>query len=193
MGYSLYEKFLLPDRQQWRYRWLDKAKLFGCNEGKIPWLLEQQMKRTGEAPEKWHLDISDALAKEASPNHALVINLKPREQTLLSLYELLDVWGHSTEDWTPLMFRLRGLYIDENPHPYAENDFIRSYGECDEPIFSMLYVNGGTEGGKIKGPFTPPGPSSTNSTLLWPETFMYFWHQARRYGAGHSGVRVTPL
>ena len=45
----------------------------------------------------------------------------------------------------------------------------------------MIHVRGGTvEEGKIVGKWTLPGPSPSNSVLLWPDTLEYFTSEARK-------------
>ena len=52
--------------------------------------------------------------------------------------------------------------------------------EIEDPIFSMMYLSGTIIQGKITGRWTPPGPSPTNSVLLWPDTFQYFSSEAQK-------------
>ena len=178
--YALYE-ISAPNNEK-RYRFEKQVSLFGSKSGYVPWLLTHQLDPGSSEPKKWHVEIPDALSQAGHQNRALMINLKPNSATPnLSLYELLDVWGYSDSGWTPVMLRLRGLYMDEDPSLVDENDFSRTTRDCDEPIFSMMYLRGTIQRGALKGRWTPPGPSSTNSVLLWPEVLEYFWHEARRY------------
>ena len=111
-------------------------------------------------------------------NQTLIIDLKPRNaRRNLSLYEVSDVWGVSYSSWTPIMLHLRGLFIDEDPDCFDTKDFVRRPEEIDEPIFSMMYLQGGVKNGRLEGKWIPPGPSSTNGVLLWPEDFEYFLQQ----------------
>ena len=111
-------------------------------------------------------------------NQTLIIDLKPRNaRRNLSLYEVSDVWGVSYSSWTPIMLHLRGLFIDKDPDCFDTKDFVRRPEEIDEPIFSMMYLQGGVRNGHLEGRWIPPGPSSTNGVLLWPEDFEYFLQQ----------------
>ena len=178
--YALYETSATSDGK--RYRFGKRVSLFGSRSGYVPWLLTHQLDPASSEPKKWHVEISDALSRADYQNQTLIINLKPKNTTPnLSLYELLDVWGHSASGWTPVLLRLRGLFVDEDPSPNRENDFLRTTRECDEPIFSMMYLSGTIRDGVLMGRWTPPGPSPTNSVLLWPETLEYFWNEARPY------------
>ena len=179
--YALYEISSVTSDEN-RYRKKEKISLFGSRSGYVPWLLTHQLDSASSEPWRWHVVILDALSKAGHQSHTLVINLKPNSTTPnLSLYELLDVWGYSASGWTPVLLRLRGLFVDEDPNPANEDDFLRRTSECDEPIFSVMYLNGTIRNGVLEGRWTTPRPSPTNSVLLWPETFEYFWNEARPY------------
>ena len=164
------------------YRFIESVSLFGCNEGYIPWLLGRSIKPQQNEPFRWHLDVHEALSKEDMKNRALIIDLKPNNVRMsLSLYEIADVSGVSDSGWTPIMFRLRGLFVEHDPEGIDDDDFIRQDDEIDEPIFSMLYLNGSVREGKLIGRWTAPRASPTNSALLWPQTLEYFAGEARRF------------
>ena len=74
---------------------------------------------------------------------------------------------------------LRGLFVDADSSAFNDKDFIRLPSEVDDPIFSMMYLAGTVLAGAMHGRWTPPGPSPTNSVLLWPDTFNYFAEKAR--------------
>jgi hypothetical protein len=76
------------------------------------------------------------------------------------------------------MLHLRGLLVDENPTDFDELNFERDESDVIDPIFSMMYLNGTILQNRLSGRWTPPGPSSTNSVLLWPETLRYFCREA---------------
>lgn len=175
--YALYEKREEPNG--YRYLFERKVSLFGYKSGYIPKLLAKTLRGTDSQPFSWHVDVDRELNDSGSPKHTLVINLKPKAAIPnLSLYELVDVWGFSSSGWTPLMFYLRGLFVDEVPNAYNEKDFLRFPKELHDPIFSMMYLSGTIEKGKVVGKWTLPGPSPTNSVLLWPEPFKYFEEKA---------------
>jgi len=48
------------------------------------------------------------------------------------------------------------------------------FNENAEIIYSLLYMQGDFHDGKVRGTWNAPRPSSTNTPLLWPETFEYF-------------------
>ena len=175
--YALYEKVAQVD--SYRYRFAEGVSLFGCNNGYTPWLLLKTMERTASEPLPWHLDIGAALRTVDQGDHALIINLKPNSKTAnLSLYEVMEVFGYSADGWTPVMLYLRGLFVDEDPSRFDAQDFVRAPADAEDPVFSMMYLNGTVRNGALDGRWTTPGPSSTNSVLLWPSAFTYFAEQA---------------
>jgi hypothetical protein len=177
--YVLYKKFKIDNG--YKYVFQEQTSLFGCNSGYIPYLLQKLLKPKDTEPFAWELDLNKAFKQEDMENYVLVINLKPySKEPNLSLYELVKVWGYSAFGWTPVMFYIRGLFIDENPHSFDEKNFFRKEEEIEDPIFSMLYLHGTVINGKISGRWTPPSPSSTNSVLLWPDTFKYFSREAEK-------------
>lgn len=180
--YALYKK--LKDTNGYKYEFQKKVSLFGCNCGYIPDFLRKQLGGEETEPHKWKLDLKTAFEKEGKENNVLVINLKPNSKNL-SLYELVRVWGYSSSGWTPIMIYIRGLFIDGDPHPFNDRYFVRKEEEIEDPIFSMMYLNGTISQGKISGKWTPPGPSPTNSVLLWPDVLDYFSSMAKQITDGN--------
>ena len=78
------------------------------------------------------------------------------------------------------MIHIRGLFIDGDPMLVDEQGFVKNTKDVEDPVFSMMYLSGTVRGGKIVGKWTPPGPSSTNSVLLWPDTLEYFSSEAKK-------------
>ena len=144
-------------------------------------MLNSSLAPSANEPLKWHIPVATALERAGYPQHALIINLKPDSRTPnLSLYEVMGVWGSSSAGWTPIMFHLQGLFIDEDPTRFNDRDFRRAYSDIEDPIFSMMYLHGTVREGKIFGPWTPPRPGATNSVLLWPDTLQYFSGEAAK-------------
>jgi hypothetical protein len=134
----------------------------------------------------WHLPIRDLL-QIAEPGHALVINLQPNDKKKLSLFELMDVWGHSHNGWTPMMFHLRALFIEEDTAKCSHEEFTRKSPELGDPIFTMTYLyDSSVKDGHLTGRWTPPRPGATNSVLLWPDTFQLFTSAAQKIFARES-------
>ena len=120
----------------------------------------------------WHASDAEILQniEGAKSEQEFVIDLKPNAKGNLSLYRLLDVWGFSYDNWTPLALRLECLFVDEYRDdseefkksfllPLAERDFVGEF----------LFVQGGTEGGTWNW-----GPAGrVNGALLWRDAFDY--------------------
>jgi len=177
--YALYSK--LPQGMGHRYTFKKQVSLFGCNSGYIPYLLKAGLSNTATEPFPWHVNIDRAMNSIGEIGDTLIINLKPNSSAPnLSLYEVADVWGYSSSGWTPVMFYLKGLFVDEDPASFNETDFTRQIAEIEDPIFSMMYLAGTVRAGNIEGRWTPPGPTPTNSVLLWPDTFEFFADEAKK-------------
>jgi hypothetical protein len=160
-----------------RYEFQQPEKLFGrSGEGYIFWLLEPKVPKNQEQPYKWHLDVLSELgAHPEFRDSTLVIDLRPKQKrTGLFLYELMDVWGYSAHDWTPIMLRLHGLLVGDDPSSVNEKDFVRKDSEIVRPIYEFLYLNGWVAHGELMGPWTSPPVSSTNAALLYRDALNYF-------------------
>ncbi|WP_375461447.1 hypothetical protein [uncultured Enterovirga sp.] len=171
--YALYDKTV--DGEKLSFRFMEKVSLFGCNRGHIPRFLRARISATQSEPFQWDIRLEEALEKEGKKGLTFVIDLKPNNiAPNLSYYEVVRVWGVSAFGWSPIMFQLRMLFGDDNPARVADGRFTLTKADIDEPIFSLMYLNGSVSDGRLVGKWTTPGRSSTNSVLLWPETFDYF-------------------
>lgn len=164
----------LPDVT--RYAFKEQVSLFGIHQGFITWLLRHQLGGSESQPCTWHVDVRASMARH--PEYAecsLLIDLKPKKnKTNLSLYEVLDVWGYSSNDWTPVLLRLNGLFVDADPSSVNRNDFQIKKSETDGPIYEFLYLGGTIVNGNLSGRWSPPPVSPTNAALLWPDAMRYF-------------------
>ncbi len=158
------------------YEFRENISLFGCNKGFIPWLLRFKVPTRQEEPYMWHINVVSELGENAEyPNSTLLIDLKPKQnKTNLSLYEVIDVWGYSLDGWTPILLRLNGLFVDEEPSTVERKSFVRNDRDIDGPIHEFLYLNGSVANGKLIGSWAAPPASPTNAALLWPNTLKYF-------------------
>jgi len=84
------------------------------------------------------------------------------------------VWGYTEAQWTPILLRLHGLFVDADPSTVERNDFTKKDDDVDGPIYEFLYLDGWFEGNKLVGRWAPPPASPTNAALLWPSTLNYF-------------------
>ena len=171
--YYLYQKLKSEDVTQ--YSFLNKVKLFGCNEGYVPQMLKRQLNEDSSEPLQWHVNIESGLREKGQDNQTLIIDLKPKSQSF-SFYEILNVWGYSDNGWTRVMLHLNGLFIDDDRGSHNENDFTRTPADVDGPIFTMMYLIGTIKDGGLVDRWT--GPAARNSVLLWPDVFEHFWKLA---------------
>jgi hypothetical protein len=73
------------------------------------------------SPFGWHATESDLLsALGKSTDHAILIDLRPRDPDRVSLYRLCDVWGFSEDRWTPISLRLQSLFVETPESEPAE-------------------------------------------------------------------------
>jgi hypothetical protein len=154
----------------------EDISLFGCNKGYIPRLLKMKLPKSIPEPYKWHVDVVKELGEHPDyPNSSLLIDLKPKQnKTNLSLYEVMDVWGYTANQWSPILLRLNGLFVDKDPSVVQRNDFVRKDADVVSPIYEFLYLDGWVEGLKLVGRWNPPPASPTNAALLWPDSLKYF-------------------
>ena len=159
-----------------RYAFEERMSLFGCNNGFIPWLLSLRLPQGQGEPHAWHIDVVAELGSHPDyVDSTLLIDLKPKQnKTNLSLYELLDVWGYSAFSWSPILLRLSGLFVDEDPTVVDRESFVRRDEDIDGPIYEFLYIDGSVARGQLVGTWRPPPASPTKAALLWPAPLKYF-------------------
>jgi len=171
--YSLYSKHVIRNRVSFKF--LEQISLYGCNVGLIPKLLSGIMPRKAKEPLKWHLPVQATLPKIGINNSIIIIDIKPADKSKdILLTELLDVWGYSNGGWTPILMRQKVLLTGENKTRNRKRKFSIPTSEYCDVVHSLLYLSGSVDGGKLIGRWTSPGPSSTNSVLLWPDALEYF-------------------
>ncbi len=140
----------------------NKGPLFAIHEKKNP---------KKESPFKWHATADEIVrAISGQATQEILINLKPNVAKNVSLYRLVDVWGFSSKDWTPLALRLEVLFADL-PHEDPER-FMNSFEITEQKrdfVGEFLYVQGGTDRGTWN--WGPVG--SVNGALLWRPAFLY--------------------
>lgn len=122
------------------------------------------------SPFGWHVTAEAILnfLENRSVGRAIVIDLKPRVTGNISLYRLLDVWGYSYDEWTPLALRLEVLFSDRIEAD--ANGFKKSFVHTnDEPEYlgEFLY----TQGGVTKGTWNWGLVGRVNGALLWRNAF----------------------
>jgi hypothetical protein len=104
----------------------------------------------------------------------------------------MDVWGYSASGWSPIMLRLNGLYVDEDPSVVGRDRFVRRGTEIGGPVYEFLYLDGTIRDGKVSGKWTAPPMSATNAVLLWPDALRYFFDCIRATSPSVLGL-VSPV
>jgi hypothetical protein len=132
-----------------------------------------------KSPFKWHAPAAEILgALNGDAQQEVPINLKPNGVQNVSLYRLLDVWGFSYEDWTPLAIRLEVLFADrqhKNPVEFMKSFEVPSNQRGDF-IGEFLYLRGGTAGGS----WNWRQVGRVNGALLWHDAFDYLSGNLRK-------------
>lgn len=150
------------------------VSLFGSVNGIIPQMLQEITPSKQREAYKWEIDLARDLPKIGIEQSSVVIDLKPNQEGKISLYEIKKIFGYSDCGWTPMMFYLQTLFVDEPGDDKMKKKF-KVNVEDAENIFTFHHVpNGTVRNGKIVGKWTPPRPSSTNSALLWEDSIDYF-------------------
>jgi len=144
------------------------------------------------SPFTWQIPVAEAIESLGLNGNCFVVDLKPKAQRIVALYELLAVWGYSVWGygpewwgWTPIMLKLRGLVVDENVEQFAEQgnskeNFTVELNPDHACIYTFLHLAGSfNKDGQLEETWNFPGRSSTNSALLWPDAFEFFVGKAR--------------
>jgi len=168
MPFMLYDVAALQGRKQ--YTLVRTIPLAG-KTGPLA-AIQRSKNPSGATPFPWHATSTEIVAAIAgtSPTQEIVIDLKPNVVKNVSLYRLLDIWGFSYRDWTPLAVRLESLFEDLGHN--EPQQFKASFSDADANrslVGEFLYVQGGTAGGSwIWGRV-----GSVNGALLWRDAFDY--------------------
>jgi hypothetical protein len=123
-------------------------------------------------PFKWHATSKKLiqLLGGSPTEQVIVLDLKPRAAGKVSLYRLLDVWGFSYADWTPLALRLRVLFANrKEANPFAFKNSFVDPGTEHSLVGEFLYVQGGVS----EGAWNWGKVGSVNGALLWSDAFEF--------------------
>jgi hypothetical protein len=155
-----------PNRQ---YTYIRQVKIAGDG----PLAAIQRLKNpAGECPFSWHAPGREIVKKITGEDdgHELVVDLKPYQSGNVSLYRVMNIWGHSYEAWTPLAVHLEALFVDMENHDPTEfkKRFVVGKAKRDE-IGEFLYVQGGVREGNWNWGMV----GRVNGALLWPDAFAY--------------------
>ena len=166
MPFMLYD--VIADASQDRYTFAREIKLAGPS-GPLA-VFSRKANPEQRVPFGWHATEGDIirLLGGLPATQAIVIDLKPRVAGNVSLYRLLDLWGYSDENWTPLALRLEVLFGDrEEPNPLVfKNSFVDPRTD-HSLVGEFLYVKGGVS----KGTWNWGMVGRVNGALLWRDAF----------------------
>ena len=170
-------------------------KVFGCNWGIICNQLAVQANQHGlSQPCGWQLDLRQYSDRQKEIRNialgeiVIIIDLKPRSRNL-SLFELINIWGYSAADWTPMMWELKTMI--DGPAPFIKSsvltdeefmlekrewmdNFESNYIDDSQVLTFNHTAEGSIVNGELTGRWNPPGPASLNGCLIWPDTMDYF-------------------
>jgi hypothetical protein len=170
--FYLYETTSNQSKTEFNRRYI--VKLFGSLNGLIVRSLRIITPKNQNEEYKWHINLDEVLPKIELVNSSIVIDLKPNTKNNLSLYKIENIYGYSSCGWTPMMFHLKAIFVDDEGSEKDKDNFRLDLSKA-ENIFTFHHVyDGSVKNGKIIGKWVPPRPSSTNSALMWENTIDYF-------------------
>lgn len=123
-------------------------------------------------PLKWHASAKKIVQMlGGSPTEqAIVFDAKPSAAGKVSLYRLLDVWGFSYANWTPLALRFRVLFADrKEANPFAFKNAFIDPATDHSLVGEFLYVQGGV----TEGSWNWGKTGRANGALLWSDALEY--------------------
>lgn len=161
-----------------QYSFVKEVKIAG-NKG--PLAIIQAKRNTDKvSPFGWRAPYPDILKEipGTDVNQEIIIDLKPNVANNVSLYKLLDVWGFSYEEWTPIAVRLQTIFSDR----YEKDPirFKRSFSDIEaerSELCEFLYLQGGV----AKGTWSWGMVGRVNGALLWPDAYRFLNGELSKY------------
>lgn len=154
--------------------------IFGCRTGMIPkWVQSKysDQKIRGGDGFQWSLledDIRGFLGQAyETDNGTLVIWANPKDEHTITWYRVVAIAGDSGYNRTVMMALLHNWATEIDRTSRTERQL--NLSATPEVLMTFWYTNGDfhVDGG-IKGRWTLPGPGSTNSVFIWPNTMRFF-------------------
>jgi hypothetical protein len=181
MPFILYDVKRTETAREYTYRHEVKV---GGKAGPLA-AMERKQNTAGAVPFRWHVTASDvvALVGDSGGDQDLIIDLKPKVANNVSLYRLVDIWGFSYSDWTPIALRLEGLFSDlshDDPRKFKDHFTDERAGRSF--VGEFLYLQGGVNGGS----WSWGRVGSVNGALLWRDAFEYLTDELRSGLAAQS-------
>jgi hypothetical protein len=158
---------------------LRETSLFGCKQGIIACHLRKLLTPEANEPYRWHFRMEEALRDLEPDAQSFVVELKPSQKNNASRCEVLQVWGYSENEWTPALLELRVLLADDDAAEYPRDSFLLPSDRELQKAYTFIYLRGSVSRGNLSGRWLAPGPSATNSALLWPESLKWFLSKIR--------------
>lgn len=156
-----------------RLTYEEEMSLAGCNNGIIAEELKEILSPSDNPPIGWTIPIAEKWNRK---DYSVIIDIKPKSDDIF-LCELDKVFGFSYKEWSPVMLRLKLLY-DANKGELDKKNFI--YPDDPDIIYTMLYLYGSIQNGKIYGTWNPPFGTIT-ALLFWPEAMTFFYEQVKKH------------
>ena len=176
MPFLLYDTAVSPAGKK-RYKQVTTVPIAG-KRGPLA-ALHAKKNPQGKVPFGWHATAAEIVGElRGGGNQEVLINLKPNGRNNVSLYRLLDVWGFSYVDWTPLAVRLEVLFADrhhKNPEKFMQSFQIANH-KSGNYVGEFLYLKGGT----ARGTWTWGQVGRVNGALLWKDAFNYLSRNLKR-------------
>jgi len=131
--------------------------------------LQRRKNSGGVCPFPWHAagrEIVEGVLG-AADGHEIVIDLKPYKTKTVSLYRVMNVWGYSYAEWTPIALHLESLFDMAHHDPREFKKRFIDRGADRDQVGEFLYLQGGVR----EGTWNWGMVGRVNGTLLWPDAF----------------------
>lgn len=169
--YFLYKKEVSGNRTILKS--IKQIHLAGSKTGIIVQYLRKIIDKSKTEPFGWHIPVDDLFKKLNLPGNSLIIDANPHSKKELSLFGVINIWGYSSHDWTPILLELKQILADDINKFDRTNFILENYND-DQSVFTFLYLKGSIKDGEIIDKWSFPRPSRTNSVFLWPEALEFF-------------------
>lgn|GEM_PF-829493 len=160
------------------FKKVEEVSLAGCNAGIIARHLKSILMTRDTEPFGWTIRMKDVVENLELKGNTIIIDMKPKSQTELLLFELTTVHGYSHSGWTPIMLELKEVLIDVDLKKWNREDFFLKDPQSKKIVRAFLYLRGSIKEGKLTGTWIYPPQSSTNGALLYPEVLAFFFEKA---------------
>jgi len=164
----------VTDKNEYQeYLHIKDIKIAG-NSGPIINIVKKK-NQLNRSPFPWHINYKEII--EIPDSHEIIIDLKPNVKENVSLYKLVDIWGYSYDEWSPLALRLETIFSDkvvQNPKEFKKKFKVK--GASHEFVHEFLYLQGGVKGGTWNWGMV----GGVNGALLWKDAFKYFISELSR-------------